>query len=96
MRHAAFFPVIPNPLADKGIGVFAPDVTPGADLAPPRQQFFLVHLSPFLQRPAPVTKTVNILELGWAALYMQILLEVISKKFFPLLVCHFGVSVSLR
>jgi hypothetical protein len=40
MRDAAFFPVVPYFFADKGFGIFAPNVTPGAELTPHRQYFF--------------------------------------------------------
>lgn len=35
MRDATFFPVIPHFLADKGIGIFAPNVAARADSAMP-------------------------------------------------------------
>ena len=44
MRNASFFPVISYFLADKGIRKFAPDIAPGAGLAPSRQYFFHFHL----------------------------------------------------
>jgi len=44
MRGAAFLPVIPHFLADKGIRIFAPNVAAGADMAPSRQHFFHFHL----------------------------------------------------
>jgi hypothetical protein len=44
MREAAFFPVIPHLLADKGIRIFAPNVAARADFAPSRQHFFHFHL----------------------------------------------------
>ena len=72
MRNAAFFPVIPDFLADKGVWIFPPDVTTGADLAPPRQQFFLFHFRPFLQARAPAMEFLRISELRLANLYMII------------------------
>jgi hypothetical protein len=45
--------VIPYFLADKGIWIFPPDVACGADLVPPRQQFFLFHFRP----PSAGTRT---------------------------------------
>jgi len=44
MRGATFLPVSPHFLADKGIWIFAPNIAARADLAPPRQHFFLFHL----------------------------------------------------
>jgi len=43
MREATFFPVIPNFLANKGIWIFAPNVTARADIAPSRKHFFHFH-----------------------------------------------------
>jgi hypothetical protein len=40
MRDATFFPVIPHFLADKGIGIFAPNVAARTDIASSRQHFF--------------------------------------------------------
>jgi hypothetical protein len=44
MRDATFFSVIPHFLADKGIGIFAPNVAARADIAPSRQHFFHFHI----------------------------------------------------
>jgi hypothetical protein len=44
MQEATFFPVIPHFLANKGIWIFAPNVTARADIAPSRQHLFHFHL----------------------------------------------------
>jgi hypothetical protein len=44
MREATLFPVIPHFRADKGIWIFARNVTARANIAPSRQLFFHFHL----------------------------------------------------
>jgi hypothetical protein len=43
MRGAAFFPMVPYPLANKRIRKFPPDIAPRADFIPPSQYFFQFH-----------------------------------------------------
>jgi peptidoglycan/LPS O-acetylase OafA/YrhL len=56
MGDATLFPVIPYFFADKGIRIFTPDITPGADFAPARQHFFHFHFASFLQVHQPATQ----------------------------------------